>query len=248
MTSVASVPLTKPTCHSKGDKATLQQALGYTFRDPKWLERALTHRSFSADHNERLEFLGDAVLGLAVSTALVSRWRDLPEGDLSRVRANLVKQPTLAELAQRIGLEEYLRLGSGEMQSGGRQRPSILADALEALLGAVYSDGGFEAATAVVEKLYSSWFTQDKLDAMGKDSKTTLQEWLQGRKMALPVYQVLGTVGLAHEQTFQVSCRVEELALESRGEGTSRREAEQQAASAMLQCLPTATKRTHPKP
>jgi ribonuclease-3 len=225
----------------------LQKALGYTFREPKWLERALTHRSFSADHNERLEFLGDAVLGLAVSTALVSRWRNLPEGDLSRVRANLVKQPTLAELAQNLGLEGHLRLGSGEMQSGGRHRPSILADALEALLGAVYSDGGFEAATAVVEKLYTPWLTQDKLDAMGKDAKTALQEWLQGHKMALPIYQVLGTVGLAHEQTFQVSCRVDELDLESRGEGTSRREAEQQAANAMLQSLPKAPKRIQPK-
>ncbi len=239
--------MTKGAAPVKGDWAALQRNLGYTFRDPKWLERALTHRSFSADHNERLEFLGDAVLGLAVSTALVSRWRDLPEGDLSRVRANLVKQPTLAELAQRLGLEQHLRLGSGEMQSGGRQRPSILADALEALLGAIYSDGGFEAATAVVERLYSTWLTQDKLDAMGKDPKTALQEWLQGRKMALPTYHVLGTLGLAHEQTFQVSCKVEALDLETRGEGTSRRDAEQKAASAMLQALPTTPNRSHQK-
>lgn len=239
--------MTKPPTPQKGEWVALQKALGYTFREPKWLERALTHRSFSADHNERLEFLGDAVLGLAVSTALVSRWSELPEGDLSRLRANLVKQPTLAALAQRLGLEKLLRLGSGELQSGGRQRPSILADALEALLGAIYSDGGFEAATLVVEKLYSDWLTQDKLDAMGKDPKTALQEWLQGRKMALPTYQVLGTVGLAHEQTFLVSCRVEALDLETRGEGNSRREAEQQAARAMLPALPKASNRTQKK-
>jgi ribonuclease III len=220
---------------------SLQAALGYTFVQPSALERALTHRSFSSDHNERLEFLGDAVLGLAVSAALVRHWTRMPEGDLSRVRANLVKQPTLVVLAERLGLAAYLRLGSGEQQSGGRRRPSILADALEAVIGAVYSDGGFDAAVQVVESLYGPWLTEGKPDALGKDPKTELQEWLQGRKMALPQYAVVATTGLAHEQRFEVSCMVAPLKLLTQGGGVSRREAEQAAALAMLQALPPAS-------
>ena len=213
-------------------------ALGYTFAQPALLERALTHRSFSSDHNERLEFLGDAVLGLAVSAALVRHWTRMPEGDLSRVRANLVKQPTLAQLAERLGLAEHLRLGSGEQQSGGRRRPSILADALEAVIGAIYSDGGFDAAANVVETLYGTWLSQGKPDAMAKDPKTELQERLQGRKMALPQYAVTAVTGLAHEQRFEVSCSVEALQHVTQGGGVSRREAEQAAALAMLALIP----------
>lgn len=229
--------MTKTPDDSNPDWRDVQRVLAYAFRDERLLLRALTHRSFSADHNERLEFLGDAVLGLAVSTALVQRWTDMPEGDLSRLRANLVKQPTLVEIAQRLQLAAYLRLGSGELRSGGRQRPSILADALEAVIGAIYEDGGFEAARVVVLALYGDWLVHGKPDAMGKDSKTALQEWLQGRKLPLPVYVVEATYGLAHEQTFEVSCRVDKLDQGSRGTGASRREAEQAAARAMLEQL-----------
>jgi ribonuclease III len=227
--------------HAAATLESLQAALGYRFEQPAALERALTHRSFSADHNERLEFLGDAVLGLAVSAALVRHWTRMPEGELSRVRANLVKQPTLVQLAERLGLAAHLRLGSGEQQSGGRRRPSILADALEAVIGAIYSDGGFDAAAQVVETLYGTWLTDGKPDAMGKDPKTELQEWLQGRKMALPQYAVTATTGLAHEQRFEVSCTVEPLQLVTHGDGVSRREAEQSAALAMLRALPPAS-------
>lgn len=222
---------------SNSDWRDVQRLLAYAFRDDSLLLRALTHRSFSSDHNERLEFLGDAVLGLAVSTVLVQRWTEMPEGDLSRVRANLVKQASLVDIANRLQLAPYLRLGSGELRSGGRQRPSILADAVEAIIGAIYQDGGFDAACQIVQSLYGDWLTEGKPEAMGKDSKTALQEWLQGRKLPLPVYAVVATHGLAHAQTFEVSCTVDKLDQQSSGTGASRREAEQSAARAMLSQL-----------
>lgn len=215
----------------------LEGRLGHCFGQPRLLERALTHRSFSADHYERLEFLGDSVLNLAISGLLFERLSELPEGDLSRVRANLVKQDTLFELASRLELAGCLRLGEGEKRSGGQKRPSILADALEAVIGAVFLDAGFEAAQALVRRLYADIELHARMRAMDKDPKTELQEWLQGRKMKLPVYQVIATTGEAHRQTFDVECSVPELNLAVRGIGASRRAGEQAAAAEMLQTL-----------
>lgn len=215
----------------------LQQRLQHKFSNPALLSRALTHRSFSADHYERLEFLGDSVLGLAISDLLYSRLSSLPEGDLSRVRANLVRQDTLHHLAVDLGLPDLLRLGEGELRSGGHKRPSILADALEAIIGAVYLDAGFIAAQALVQRLFKAIEVNPKMDAMGKDAKTELQEWLQGRKMKLPAYRVVATIGAAHKQSFDVECEIPELRFSERGIGGSRRAAEQAAAAAMLQTI-----------
>lgn len=219
------------------DLTALQQRLDHRFNNLRLLERALTHRSFSSDHNERLEFLGDSVLNLAVSGLLFEKLSDLPEGDLSRVRANLVKQDTLFQMAVSLGLASVLRLGDGEKRSGGHKRPSILADALEAIIGAVYLDAGFDAAAAMVRRLYADVELNAQMGAMGRDPKTELQEWLQARKMKLPVYRVVATLGEAHKQTFDVECAVTELALNERGIGASRRAGEQAAAAAMLQQL-----------
>ncbi len=221
--------------------SNLQIRLGYAFRDRALLLQATTHRSFSADHNERLEFLGDSVLNLAVAHLLYAQLSQLPEGDLSRVRANLVKQDTLQDLALQIGLPEVIRLGEGELRSGGRKRPSILADALEALIGAVYLDGGYNAAQGLVERLFKNVEIQPQMQAAAKDPKTELQEWLQGRKLALPQYTVMATTGAAHRQTFEVACEVRELRQSQRGLGPSRRAAEQAAAAALLDIL----KNTH---
>lgn len=198
------------------------------------MQRAVTHRSFSADHNERLEFLGDSVLSLAVSTMLYQRLRDLPEGDLSRMRANLVKQDSLHRIAIRLKLSDVLRLGEGESKSGGKLRPSILADAVEALIGAVYLDAGFETAQAMVHRFFEGVDLSPEKQAAAKDAKTALQEWLQGRKMHLPQYRVVGTAGAAHNQTFDVECQIAELCLVEHGKGGSRRAAEQAAAGALL--------------
>ena len=211
----------------------------HEFADPSLLKRALTHRSFSIDHYERLEFLGDSVLGLAISGLLYARLDTLPEGDLSRVRANLVKQETLHQLAVGLGLPDLLRLGEGEVRSGGQKRPSILADALEALIGAVYLDAGFSKAQELVHRLFDDVAINPQMDAIGKDAKTALQEWLQGRKMKVPTYKVVATLGAAHKQTFDVECEIPELRLAERGIGGSRRAGEQAAATAMLQTLKT---------
>ena len=211
----------------------------HEFSDPSLLKRALTHRSFSIDHYERLEFLGDSVLGLAISGLLYARLDTLPEGDLSRVRANLVKQETLHQLAVGLGLPDLLRLGEGEVRSGGQKRPSILADALEALIGAVYLDAGFSKAQDLVHRLFDDVAISPQMDAIGKDAKTALQEWLQGRKMKVPLYKVVATLGAAHKQTFDVECEIPELRLAERGIGGSRRAGEQAAATAMLQTLKT---------
>lgn len=212
----------------------LQQRLQHHFADVQLLQRALTHRSFSSDHNERLEFLGDSVLNLAISTLLYEQLPDLPEGHLSRVRANLVRQETLHPLAVAMGLPELLRLGEGEARSGGQKRPSILADALEAVIGAVHVDAGYEQAQALVRRIFAGLDINPQMQAVGKDPKTALQEWLQGRKMRLPNYRVVATVGAAHKQSFDVECEVSELSLAERGIGGSRRSAEQAAAAAML--------------
>ena len=221
------------------DMLQLQQRLQHEFKDPALLARALTHRSFSADHYERLEFLGDSVLSLAVSDMLYLRLGSLPEGDLSRIRANLVRQDTLHKLAVDLGLTQVLKLGDGEMRSGGPKRPSILADALEAIIGAVYLDAGYAAAQALVQRLFQAVDVNPQMDAIGKDPKTQLQERLQGRKLKLPEYRVVAIMGAAHQQSFDVACEIAELRLSERGIGGSRRAAEQAAAAAMLQTLDT---------
>ncbi|MFZ3127174.1 MAG: ribonuclease III [Rhodoferax sp.] len=220
----------------------LQRRLQHTFSNTSLLTRALTHRSFSSDHYERLEFLGDSVLNLAVSDLLYARLGTLPEGDLSRVRANLVKQETLHQLAVGLGLPEVIRLGEGEVRSGGQKRPSILADTLEAIIGAVYLDAGFAAAQTLVHRLFNAVEINPQMEAIGKDPKTELQEWLQGRRMKLPLYKVVGTLGAAHKQSFDVECEIPELQLTERGIGGSRRSGEQAAAAAMLQTIKTKIK------
>ncbi|MEA3393730.1 MAG: ribonuclease III [Pseudomonadota bacterium] len=215
----------------------LQARLQHSFSDASLLTRAVTHRSFSADHNERLEFLGDSVLNLSVAHLLYEHLSSLPEGDLSRIRANLVKQDTLHQLAVDLGLPAVVRLGEGEVRSGGHKRPSILADALEAVLGAVYLDAGYPAAQALVQRLFQAVEINPQMQASAKDAKTELQEWLQGRKMKLPVYRVVATLGVAHKQTFDVECEIPELQLVERGIGGSRRAGEQAAAAAMLQTI-----------
>ena len=215
----------------------LQVRLQHEFKNANLLIQAVTHRSFSADHNERLEFLGDSVLNLAVADLLYTRLSALPEGDLSRVRANLVKQDTLHQLAVVLCLPDILRLGEGEARSGGQKRPSILADALEAIIGAVYLDAGFLVAQSLVQRLFKAVEINPTMEAIGKDPKTELQEWLQGRKMNLPQYRVVGTQGAAHKQTFDVQCEILELNLSERGIGGSRRAGEQAAAAAMLQTI-----------
>ena len=213
---------------------SLQQRLQHAFSNPALLTRALTHRSASSDHNERLEFLGDSVLNLAVSSLLYERLASQSEGDLSRVRANLVKQDTLHGLAVELGLPQVLRVGEGEARSGGKTRPSMLADALEAVIGAVYLDAGFQTATELVRRLFEGVEISPQMQAAARDAKTALQEWLQGRRMKLPDYRVVDTTGAAHRQSFEVECSIGELALAARGSGASRRAAEQSAAAAVL--------------
>jgi len=216
---------------------SLQQRLQHAFSNPALLTRALTHRSASSDHNERLEFLGDSVLNLAVSSLLYERLASQSEGDLSRVRANMVKQDTLHGLAVELGLPQVLRVGEGEARSGGKTRPSMLADALEAVIGAVYLDAGFQTATELVRRLFEGVEISPQMQAAARDAKTALQEWLQGRKMQLPQYQVARVLGAAHRQTFEVTCTVVERGLARAGQGASRRAAEQAAAASMLQAL-----------
>ena len=223
--------------HDKLTTSSLQDRLQHRFAQLQLLELALTHRSFSSQHNERLEFLGDSVLNLAVSRMLYLALNDQPEGDLSRVRANLVKQDTLHRLAVDLGLTGMIRLGEGEMRSGGQQRPSILADALEAVIGAVFLDAGYQAAENLVLRLFEKVAISPTMTAAAKDPKTELQEWLQGRRMQLPIYRVVGTTGAAHQQIFDVECEIVELKQTQRGIGNSRRSGEQSAATAMLQWL-----------
>jgi len=215
----------------------LQITLGYEFGDPALLEQALTHRSHSAHHNERLEFLGDSVLNFVVAAMLFRRFPRIDEGDLSRLRANLVKQSALAEIAGRLQLSQYLRLGEGELKSGGFRRPSILADAVEAILGAVFLDGGFDAAHKVIGLQYEPILATVDPKTLGKDPKTLLQELLQGRKYDLPVYTVLATHGAAHSQTFEVECQVPKLDIRVTAGGASRRAAEQAAAQKAIEAI-----------
>lgn len=223
------------------NRNTLCSQLGHVFAQPQLLQRALTHRSHSATHNERLEFLGDSVVNCVVAKYLHDSYPDLAEGDLSRFRSNLVNQQTLYTLAQQLHLGELLLLGEGELKSAGDSRPSILADALEALIGALLLDGGFDVAEKAVLGLYIPHIKQVDALTLGKDPKTLLQEYLQSRKLALPKYTVVATQGEAHAQLFQVECSISQLKMNTRGEGTSRRIAEQMAADAALQLLNTQT-------
>ena len=212
----------------------LCEALGYRFAEHNLLDQALTHRSFGPQHNERVEFVGDSVLNCVVATLLYQRFPDLPEGQLSRMRANLVNRETLHELAVALDLGAKLRLGEGESRSGGASRPSILADALEAIFGAVYLDGGFEAARAVIARLYAEPMSRLATGEQSKDPKTRLQEFLQGRRLPLPSYGVASITGEAHAQSFEVRCDLPDLGISSTGCGRNRRAAEQEAALAAL--------------
>lgn len=215
----------------------LRQKLDYEFRDDALLERALTHRSASGANNERLEFLGDSVLQLVVSELVFGCRSDASEGRLSRLRSSLVKDSTLSDVATELGLGEHLILGSGERKTGGHRRSSILADALEAIFGAVYLDAGFDAARQVIHNAFGQRL--DDLPGKGelRDPKSRLQEFLQGRQLALPVYSMESITGKAHKQLFEVSCRIDEPALSTAGRGTTRRDAEQEAAAAMLAAI-----------
>ncbi len=215
----------------------LQRRLGHRFANPALLQRALTHRSWGAEHNERLEFLGDAVLALAVSELLYERFSGSDEGDLTRVRAHLVREDSLHRAALALGLPELLRLSEGEARGGGAQRPSILADALEALIGAVFTDGGYAKARALVQGLFGEVIQATEADSWTKDAKTELQEWLQARRIAVPAYRIVATRGQAHAQTFEVECAVPALAQTAQGSGRSRRAAEQEAARRLLAVL-----------
>ena len=220
----------------------LQRRTGHRFADEQLLTRALTHRSFGADHNERLEFLGDAVLSLTVSSLLFERFAGSDEGDLTRVRAHLVREDSLHRVALALGLPEVLRLGDGEARGGGAQRASILADALEALIGATFLDGGFGAARALVKGLFGEVIQTTDVASWTKDAKTELQEWLQARRLPVPTSRISATRGQAHAQTFEVECVVPALSLTERGEGRSRRVAEQEAARRMLDALTASDK------
>lgn len=215
----------------------LSQRLGYQFRDPILLNTALTHRSAASNNNERMEFLGDAILGYVISAELYQRFPTAKEGELSRLRASLVKGDTLADIATRLGLGDHLILGSGEMKSGGFRRRSILADAFEAVLGAVYLDSNISTSRDVILPLFSTQLDQCDPSTVGKDPKTRLQEFMQARGEALPEYTVLSITGKAHDQTFEVACHIEGLDEQTVGIGGSRRKAEQSAAQQALELL-----------
>jgi ribonuclease-3 len=213
----------------------LERALGHHFVRPELLQQALTHRSYGSPHNERLEFLGDSVLNCVMATVLFERFATLREGDLSRQRANLVKQDTLAQLAHSLNLGDFLRLGEGELKSGGFRRPSILADGLEAIFGAIYLDAGFSDVRQVIENLYEPLLAAVNPKLSGKDAKTALQELLQARKLPLPQYNLLATRGEAHAQEFEVECAIPALSICVNGVGGSRRHAEQAAACVAIE-------------
>lgn len=210
--------------------SAIEQKIGYRFKNRKFLSQALTHRSYGLPNNERLEFLGDSVLNCVIAKILYERFPGIAEGDLSRVRANLVNQQSLFDLASSLELGEFVMLGQGEIRSGGSKRPSILADAMEAIFGAVFLDAGFEAAADLISSLFDDVLSDLDPATVAKDPKTRLQEFLQGRRMSLPLYSVIDVSGQAHDQHFRVECAIEEMAIRTLGEGSSRRAAEQDAA------------------
>ncbi|MCX7208641.1 MAG: ribonuclease III [Proteobacteria bacterium] len=215
----------------------LLRVLSYTFKEPKLFKQALTHRSFSSTHNERLEFIGDGILNSLIALALYQTFPKLPEGDLSRLRASLVRQEALASIATELNLGDFIWLGEGELKSGGHRRPSILADALEAILGSIWLDGGFDAVQAVVKQLFASRIAAIDPLLGAKDAKTSLQEWLQARRYELPAYTILRQDGESPDQIFEVSCCIVEAKLLTQGVATSRRAAEQLAAETALTIL-----------
>lgn len=217
----------------------LESAIGHQFREPSLLAQAVTHRSYGREHYERLEFLGDSVLNAVVAEALFCAFPDLPEGDLSRLRANLVCQEQLVSVAEELNISRYVRLGEGELKSGGQHRPSILADTVEALYGAVWQDAGFETCRQVILKNFSQRLQAIDLNKLpsAKDAKTRLQEWLQARRYPLPSYGAPKISGAAHAQSFEVICQITDYQIETRGHGPTRRAAEQQAAELALQQL-----------
>ena len=216
----------------------LGRRIGYTFHSCALAVEAVTHRSRGLSNNERLEFLGDSVLNLAVSQLVFNRFPQHPEGELSRIRAALVNREALLRIAQNLRIGELLRLGEGELKSGGVGRPSILADAVEAIMGAVYRDGGFEKAEVVITQLVAPLLEEVNPTVAQKDSKTQLQEWLQARRHSLPRYKLLESRGEAHDKTFRIACIVDELKIHTEVEGKSRRVAEQLAARAAYDALP----------
>lgn len=217
-----------------GDLQSLQGRLDYRFDRIELLEQALTHRSAGADNNERLEFLGDSILNCVIAVALCERFDSMREGDLSRLRANLVRQDTLYKVALDLDLGPSLRLGEGELRSGGEGRPSILGDALDAVFGAIFLDAGFDAAKVVILGLYRTHLARIDPRVSGKDAKTRLQEWLQGRRLPLPVYDLISVQGEAHAQEFEVVCRIGKPPVSTTGRGPNRRAAEQDAAHRAL--------------
>lgn len=215
----------------------LQSEIGYQFQDLKLLEQALTHRSAKGEHNERLEFLGDSILGFVTAARLFELFPDASEGQMTRLRAKLVKEKTLAEIASELSLGELLRLGGGELKSGGYRRASILSDAFEALLGAIYLDCNIDAVEQVIYKLYEQRYKSLSLSMAEKDPKTQLQEWLQSRNNTLPDYQIIRSDGKDHNRIYWVTCAVDSLEKSTEGQGSSRRKAEQAAAQKMLELL-----------
>lgn len=210
----------------------LSDSIGYRFKNAELLRQALTHRSHSQAHNERLEFLGDSVVGCAIALALYRQFPDLPEGDLHRLRASLVSEPSLAAVAGKLDLGDYLRVGGAPGNRDVSTRPSVVADALEAIFGAAFLDGGFDAAVSVVHALFGGALETIDPSTTAKDPKTLLQEYLQSRQIPLPRYSIIGTRGEKHELAFHVACEIPQLDIRSEGEGTSRRGAEQNAARA----------------
>jgi ribonuclease-3 len=219
------------------DLSVLERKLGYAFKEQALLRQAVTHRSYSSINNERLEFLGDGILDALIARMLYREFTRLSEGELSRFRSGLVCQDSLHSVALELGLGDYLRMGEGELKSGGFRRPSILADAFEAILGAVWLDGGYDAAKEMIVRLFTARIKALDPKRQGKDNKSLLQEWLQANKLELPAYVVIKTVGEAHEQEFTVSCTVAERHLQAIGVAMSRRAAEQQAAAAVYEQL-----------
>jgi ribonuclease III len=225
----------------------LQSKLGYEFRQQNLISQALTHRSFGQPNNERFEFLGDSILNCVVASMLFDQYSKLDEGDLSRLRSNLVKQQTLYEIAQTLSLGNIMKMGDGEQKSGGQRRPSMLADCVEAIFGAVFLDAGFDVAARVIKQQYEPILRSMNPNTLGKDAKTLLQEHLQGRKVPLPVYAVVATYGAAHNQMFEVECSIPKLEVKVLGSGGSRRAAEQAAAKTALSLalqVPTATRKS----
>lgn len=212
----------------------IQEGIGYRFSDPRLLRIATTHRSYGTPHNERLEFLGDGVLNCAIADVLFRRFDDMSEGEMSRLRANLVRQETLHQLALGLDMGNHLLLGDGERKSGGHSRPSILADAMEAVFGAVYLDGGYASAVDVISRMYLPLVEEIAPGCAAKDAKTLLQEWLQAKRLQLPVYAMVQAVGEQHNQEFLVTCTIPGLSVVTEGSGRSRRLAEQRAAEMAL--------------